>query len=142
MREVTLTDAEQGRILLSVVGPDREGPWGELTPLLGTEWEGVVLAVSGESYSHALHGYATPLARELGPAPRHMFSRLPRRPPCALAGPCIGSSPDCYPNPRVPVCYALPDAALAVGTALVAVMAAWRAGRYVVRVEGDTFSVT
>lgn len=136
-REITITDPEQGRILLLVAIPIGEDSWGRLAPLRGTPWEAQIQVVTGEALSHALHGWATPLVRELGSPP---YVRADRVPPeagrCALYGACVGSSRFCRPGPKTPECY---ESAVPVGSR---VALAWREGRHVVVVQGAEFALS
>lgn len=133
-REITLTDPEQGRILLMVALPVGDDPWGCLAPLRGTPWEAQVQVVSGEAFSHALHGWATPLMREIGRPP---YVRADRIPPeagrCILYGACGGASRFCRPGPKTPECY---EAAVPVAVRMVL---AWKEGRHVIVVQGPEF---
>ncbi len=137
LREVNLTDAEQGKILLLVALALDGDPWGRLAPLRGTPWEAQIQIVSGEAYSHALHGWATPLMREMGPPPLVRAARIPVEVgQCVLYGPCLGSSSFCRPAKKLPSCYEAPIE-IASRVAL-----AWREGRYVVVVQGAEFVLT
>lgn len=139
IRRINLQDREQGSILLSVALPRDGEPWGVLAPLRGTVWEGLVRTVSGEALSHSVHGWATPIIRELGPNPHAVMRRHPT--PCVLStgDQCVGSSPACRPGRGMPDCYEPPDAdgdlSWAVSTALLDL----RAGRFVVVVAGSEF---
>lgn len=139
IRRIDLTDREQGPVLLAVVLPRHGDPWGVLAPLRGTPWEGLVRTVGGEALSHAVHGWATPLVRELGPNPHAVMRRFAT--PCALStgDQCVGASPACRPGRAMPDCYEPADAdgdlAVAVSTALLDL----RVGRFVVVVAGSEF---
>ena len=139
IRRIDLNDREQGPLLLAVVIPRNNDPWGVLAPLRDTPWEGLVRVVGGEALSHAVHGWATPLVRELGPNPHAVMRRFAT--PCALSSDdqCVGSSPACRPGRTMPDCYDPPDAeadlAVAVSTALLDL----RSGRFVVVVDGSEF---
>jgi hypothetical protein len=133
-REIDLTDAEQGKVRLLVPLPKDADPWGALAPLRGTPWEAQIQIVSGEAFSHALHGWATPLMREIGPPPHVRADRVPLEAgQCTLHGSCVGSSPFCRPHKKVPECYE-PAIEVAARVAL-----AWKEGRYVVVVQGPEF---
>lgn len=133
-REMDLIDQEQGKILLLVALPVGEDAWGRLSPLRGTSWESQIQVVSGEAFSHALHGWATPMMREFGPPPHVRADRVSlEEGRCTLHGPCAGSSVFCRPSPKLPECY---EAAIEVGAR---VALAWKEGRYVVVVQGREF---
>lgn len=135
-RRVDMFDPEQGPVRLSVVVPRGDDPWGDVAPVRGTQWESLVRIVSGESVSHAAHGWATPLVRELGPGPEVLLRR--HATPCVMStgGQCVGAGPDCRPGRKMPDCYEPPDADAAVVTAMLLEL---RAGRHVVVVVGPEF---
>jgi hypothetical protein len=144
IRYATLDDRDQGKILLAIVVPKGEDNWGVMAPLQGTRWGDLICVVPGEAMSHALHGWATPLVRVLGPTPRDLVRKLSVTgdTTCGLSTTCAFVTPKCVPGPKLPDCYEPPDltgeqAQLATFLAL-----AWREGRYVVRVEGVEFSIT
>lgn len=133
-REINLTDAEQGEIRLLMALPAGDDMWGCLSPLKGTSWEPLIQVVSGEAFSHALHGWATPLVREIGIPPQVRSSRVPLTDSqCAQHGACLGAAPHCRPGPKVPECY---EAPIPVASR---VALAWREGRYVIVVNGKGF---
>lgn len=138
-RRLDLNDREQGSVLLSVAIPRTDDPWGVASVLRGTPWEVLVRTVEGAALSHAVHGYATPLVRQLGPHPHAVSRRV--RTPCALTegGQCVGASPACVPGPKVPDCYEPPDLPLEVASVVTTVLVDMRAGRYVVAVSGSEF---
>lgn len=138
-RRIDLADREQGRILLSVALPRDGDAWGVAAPLRGTAWHGLVRTVSGEALSHAVHGWATPLVRELGPDPHATMRRIPT--PCALSsgGQCVGATPECRPGRKMPDCYDPPDVDPDVGGVVTTVLLDLRAGRHVVAVDGPEF---
>jgi len=138
-REINLDDAEQGEIKILVVLPRGEDPWGVLTDIRDTVWGAQVAVVSGEAMSHALHGWATPLMREIGPAPKHRARRV--REPCALLKGCAGGGSYCTPGADVPDCYEPPEMPPGASRAVARMVLAWREGRYVVVVEGPEFSL-
>lgn len=138
-REVNLNDTEQGPLKFLIVTPVGDDPWGVLADIRGTEWGNQVAVVSGEAMSHALHGWATPLMREIGPEPKYRARRLQQ--PCALSQGCIGAGPGCKPGVDVPGCYEPPGVPQAVSLAIIRMVMAWQEGRYVVVVEGPEFSL-
>jgi len=140
LREIDLTDQEQGSILLLVAFPTDAAPWGDLQPLQGTSWAQGVTTVTGETLSHALHGYATPLARELGRPPLKSAQRVTSDDgACAIRESCIGwDSVRCRPCGKTPECYEPPlDGAVFQRVAM-----AWRERRHVVVVTGNEFALT
>jgi hypothetical protein len=138
-RRIDLTDAEQGPVRLTVVIPRPDDPWGVAACLRGTPWECLVREVDGESVSHAVHGYATPLVRRMGPHPHAVARRV--RVPCALSDgdQCVGASPACVPGPRMPDCFDPPDLSPDVAAVVTTVLVDLRAGRHVVVVTGSEF---
>lgn len=138
-REINLEDTEQGVVKLLVAVPREDEPWGVLAPLRGTSWGDQVAIVSGESLSHALHGWATPLMREIGPEPRHRAKRVPKL--CVLLKGCAGAGPGCKPGVDVPACYEPPEAPPGASWVVTRMVLAWREGRYVVVVDGPEFSL-
>lgn len=133
-REIDLTDPEQGAIRLLVALPDAKSRWGPLAPLQGTVWARHIQLISGEAFSHALHGWATPLMREIGIPPLVRADRIPfEEGRCSLYDNCIGASPQCRPGRKVPACYEAPEPIAS------RVVLAWRAGRYVVVLRDDGF---
>lgn len=143
LRKVTLDDADQGRILIAIVFSKdgaNEG-WGDAAGLVGTDWERAVRPVTGEAMSHALHGYALPLVRELGEDPRKVLRRLGG--PCRLSegDQCLGAGPQCVPGPKMPVCYEPPDVPETMVSIAASIAAAMQEGYHVVRVVGSEFVV-
>lgn len=139
VRRIDLDDREQGPVLLAVALPREGQPWGVLEPLRGTQWEGLVRTVSGESLSHAVHGWATPLVRELGPNPLAVLRRHPT--PCVMStgDQCVGASPACRPGRAMPDCYEPPDADAVLVPAVSTALLDLRSGRHVVAVDGSEF---
>jgi len=139
-RPITLDDPSQGEIKLMVVVPHKGDPWGVLAALRGTPWAEQLSVVSGEVMSHALHGWATPLMRVIGPEPKYRGLHLPKKVGgCALKSGCILSSPKCRPGKKPPMCYEPMSYTGEIGLALTTVVMSWTEGRYVVIVEGDGF---
>lgn len=141
-REITLTDSEWGTILLLVATPKPDAPWGVLEPLRGTKWGEHVQEVSGMALSHALHGWATPLMREIGPDPKVRARRVPDDiGRCALTQGCVGASPTCRPGPDSPPgCYEPSGVPTPDASAVTTMVMAWKEGRYVLVVKGAEFS--
>jgi hypothetical protein len=142
VREFDLTDPEWGVVKLLVAIPKRGNPWGVLSCLKGTVWEQHIQVVSGESYSHAMHGWATPLMREIGVEPRVRAKRISEQDGrCRLWDGCLGVTPGCRPGPDLPGCYEAPLADHDQSQAASIVALAWEEGRYVLVVEGAEFSI-
>lgn len=136
-RRIDLVDPQWGDIKLTVAVPQGGDPWGALAPLRGTPWGDQIQVVSGEALSHALHGWAAPLMREIGNPPETRSKRIPTDiAGCALREGCLGATEACRPGPELPGCYE-PEGADPVAAE---VAFAWRDGRYVVVVEGYEFS--
>lgn len=139
-REIDLDDPDQGLIKILHPLPRHGDPWGVLAPLRGTVWGAQIPTVTAEALSHALHGWATPLARELTIEPRVQARRVPVI--CALHRSCLGFRKEtCRPGRELPDCFEPPDLG---GAALLAtrVALAWREDRHVVIVEGEGFSLS
>lgn len=139
----TISSKEWGDILVLRPLPKPDEPWGDLAPLRGTPWGDLLAIVSGANLSHALHGYATPLMREIGPHPFGLCRLVPESyRACRQMDSCIMASRHCVPGPKLPSCFvppAVPSEAL-LATATVAT--AWAEGRYVLIVEGAEFSLS
>jgi len=136
-------DTTHGELKLVVSIPTTEDPWGVMAPLKGTEWEPLIRVISGDSMSHAMHGYSTPLARELGLEPRLLARKVPEE--CAMCDlwdqGCLTAGPNCRPGPDVPDCYEGRHEDPIIRMLIGQVVIAWRDGWYVVVVEGDEFSL-
>jgi len=139
-RQITLTDAEQGEVKLLVVVSRNGDAWGAIGCLRGTPWGDQIPVVSGEVMSHALHGWATPLMREIGPAPRLRARRMNVM--CSLLKSCVGASPKCRPGPALPDCYEPSGVSSEAALWVARIAVAWRDGLYVVVVEGPEFSLS
>ena len=163
MRNLDLTDphpmpgrdAETILLLIEQV-PTGASDWGVLESLRGTSWEGGVKEVSGEAFSHALHGRFLPLLQELGRDPRANGRRvLVEEGECRLKDMCIGwDVAFCRPGGHKgkghrrkegpPECYEPPlaeDTPIEVLEVFQRVSWAWREGRHVVVVQGDGFNI-
>jgi len=138
-RRIDLKDKEQGSILLSVSMPTTTDQWGVAALLRGTEWDGLIRKVSGEALSHAVHGWATPLVRELGPDPVVVMRR--NQISCALStgGQCVGAGPDCRPGRTMPDCYEPPKLTIEAAVVVSTILRDLRSGRHVVVVIGAEF---
>lgn len=141
LRYIDLQDDEWGEIKLLVAIPRSDNHWGVFDKLRGTTWERQIPTVSGEALSHALHGWAAPLMREIGARPEIHARRIPDGLAwCPQKGLCPLAGNQCRPGHGVPECYEPPGlegeaAGLATRVAL-----AWREGRYVLVVDGPEFS--
>lgn len=141
---VTLPDTMFGVVRVCVATPRVNDHWGVLAPLRATPWGPLIREVSGESISHARHGFSTPLMREIGPHPKHLMRVVSDKDGmCVLTRPgaCIGSGPRCRPGPKMPDCYEPPALPPDVQEIAAAVSLAWRDGKYVVVVVGGEFSL-
>ena len=142
IRHINLTDAEQGSVLLTVILPKNNDPLGVFAPVRETAWAGLIRTVSGEALSHATHGWATPLIRELGPPPSAVLRR--HLTPCSLStgNQCVGATANCRPGARMPDCYEPPKLPLSVSSLVSTVLLELRGGRYVIAVSGSEFVLT
>ena len=140
-RHITYKDDHWGELKLMVVLPRDDDPWGVLAPIKDTVWGEQVQVVSGEAFSHALHGYLDPLMRVIGPEPKHRVKRISwEQGRCALYEGCLGAKPECCPGSKTPGCYEPPGVPLGLSALLAEVVFAWRDGRYVLVVEGEGFN--
>jgi len=142
-RQADLVDQDQGTIKLLWPIPKAGNPWGVLEPLRETPWGDQIPEVDGEPFSHALHGFATPLMRVIGVHPKYRAQRLPHPfRTCAMWQTCVGFRSECEPGPGLPDCYEPPG--LEMGPSLLAtrVAQAWKEGRYVIVVTGAEFSLS
>jgi hypothetical protein len=124
--------------------------WGILAPLKDTFWGEHIAVVSGEALTHALHGYTEPLMREIGPSPEYLLRRMPHhmdKVVCQLAldRSCGMADKNCFPCSEVPECYTpiLPPGTqngADISNLILAVVLAWKEGRYVIVAEGKEFS--
>lgn len=134
-----LNDKDLGEILLAVIVPTLDDPWGDFAPLRETIWGSRIREVSGEAMAHARHGYALPLMREIGPEPQVLARGIPDVDgACSLIQTCILAKPSCRPGKHLPDCYE-PKGEHSELIALVAL--AWKANRYVLVVKGEEFSL-
>jgi hypothetical protein len=140
--EFSLNTKEWGVIRLLRPVPIKENVWGILLPIRGTEIENLVPVVSGEVFSHALYGHATPLMRLLGPDPKAQLRRASKvYSQCKDRDCCVSKGPNCHPCAKMPDCFRPetenPDQELAVTLVLLT----WRNGSYVIVVEGAEFTL-
>lgn len=136
-----LNDVTWGSYTIFRPTPKQGDPWGTLKALKGTEWEQYVPVVSGESMSHALHGYLKPLLDEIGPEPRLLTKKIPESMGrCSLFKDCITAEPRCVPSGSPPDCYEA-EGDPGVSLAATKLVLLWKTGAWVVVVEGGEFSV-
>ena len=122
--------------------PKGDELWGCLKPLKGTEWEQWLPVVSGESMSHALHGYLAPLMKEIGPEPRLIAKQVPDLiGKCSMYVECMTAEPSCIPSGPPPDCYEAPSEFASVSSAATQVVWAWKSGDWVVVVGDGEFSL-
>lgn len=124
--------------------PTRDSPWGPLAVLQGTVWGELIPVVSGEVWSHALHGYMRPLLQVIGRPPDISLRKVPEpyRFCVQHSQRCLMADANCHPCGKLPACYEPPG----LGTdearrAAATVALAWAEGRYVVVVVGEEFSI-
>ena len=141
-RELTLPASASWKVELKLMRPtpvDGDA-WGALAPLRGTPWEQTITVVSGEMFSHALHGYTMPLIRALRSEPQAQMIRMKGH-ACSLTEgrQCVGASDACRPCAKVPECYAAPLTDREASRAASVVALAWSKGYHVVVVteEGE-----
>lgn len=141
--EFSLPTREWGDVSIARVIPDGDDYWGHLSILRGTPWGDEISVVSGEDFSHALHGHATPLMRSLGRPPKIRLKRIPPEwRPCEAAKGCIAHQAHrCYPCGSVPDCYVPPMLTGEAQKLAAAVALAWRDGFYVIVVKGPEFTL-
>lgn len=104
LREAKITCAEQGEFLLTWAIPKEGNPMGVFSVLKDTKWEVLVGKVSGEALSHAFHGWATPLVRELPPVPKQILRKV-KNEKCWMQKECVMHTKKCYPHLDVPNCF-------------------------------------
>ena len=122
-----------------------EDPWGKLAVLKETSLEGLIPVVSGDAFSHALHGFVKPLLDEIGPEPKSLLRMISKDlRPCASSKACIMHDKIAcvMGHPKVPDCFTPSGFEGAAVTDVAAkVLLAWSEGRYVVVVSGAEFSL-
>ena len=139
-REITVDCPEQGKVLLLFPIPRPNNPWGVFLPLKDTIWGEHIQIVTGAAMSHAMHGWATPLVRELGIPPLVRAKRIPELDGrCALMKTCISAGVECRPGVKLPLCYEPPKLVPDVARLAYAVAIAWRNGRHVIIIQGEEF---
>ena len=140
--EFTLSTTDWGEVKILRPLPIGDDIWGNLAILKGTPWGDQFPIVSGEVFSHATHGHATPLMRVIGPPPMALMKKIPSKfRVCAQIHSCIMADPKvCFPCPEVPDCFTPPGMDSETHQAVQRVLEAWKEGRYVVIVEGPEFA--
>lgn len=138
----TISSPTWGDVLVARPLPDPQSFWGVLSPLEGTPWGDLLPIVSGEVFSHALHGRVTPLMQQIGRPPHAQLKLLPEPKMCSNEG-CVMADPNiCHPCAKMPDCYEPPgldsDEARRAASQ---VALCWRDRRYVILVEGQEFSL-
>lgn len=136
-------------ILRPIPTEERQGdtllidPWGVLAPIRDhvPRLARLIPVVTGEEWSHALHGHARPLMLRIGAEPKALLKLTPFR-ECALKHECVmHHTTRCLPNPKLPECWVSGEVAETARRAVSVVTLAWAEGRYVVVVEGAEFSL-
>lgn len=142
VQRYTLATRDYGSFKILRPVPRHGDPWGDLAPLKGTPWEPLVPVVSGEVFSHALHGYAKPLMGVIGPTPGALLRKVPDEVRlCSLRDECVMYLPErCHPCKKLPECYR-PDGPGEARLPASVVALAWAEDRYVVVVQGAEFSL-
>lgn len=138
LRSIDLKDSDWGTVPIKLLAilPQEDNPWGIAAPLQGTPWGDQIQKVSGEAFSHALHGWAMPLMREIGVDPYIHAKKVPIY--CDLKGSCIGfNTKNCLPGKLTPNCYQVEENSDLITT----IVLAWKEGRYVILIEGAEFSL-
>lgn len=141
--EYVINSREWGRRKVCQPIPLTGNPWGSLAGLKDTALAKHIPVVSGTAVSHAKHGWATPLMREVGPLPHRLISRFQQRGwPCAykVDQSCIMARPECRPGKDAPVCYE-PDVPKEHREAAAFVMRMWAEGVLVFVVSGGEHSL-
>lgn len=137
-----ITDKDWGDVVIFRPTPRDGDPWGKLSPLKGTVWEPYIYTVTGEAFSHALHGWATPLMNELGPPPLKIaFKKSITDSYCGLIKSCITAEGKCHAAGPPPACYEAPLEEPAKSIAE-KVVRAWADGGWVVVVTDGEFSLS
>lgn len=92
--------------------------------------------------SHALHGYATPMMRLIGPPPYALLKKVPGiYRDCVVFKDCLMHNKNhCHPGPKLPDCFVPAGVPVDAREMVTQIAMAWRSGRYVVVVEGVEFS--
>lgn len=137
-RKAVISCSEQQDFLLMWAIPKENEPMGVFSVLRGTVWEKLVGKVSGESLSHALHGWATPLVREMPPKPKNLLRKL-KGENCWMRKECVMATQRCHPNLDVPNCFEPED--LKVRLVVNYILMMMKENYQVVWVDGEEFAV-
>lgn len=147
LRRVKISCVEQGDIELMYPIPKQDNPYGVLS-VLDEKWLKHIPSVSGENLSHALHGWATPLVRELPPHPHLTMKRIKPKAMCRShkggakrGGDCLMANDKCFPNKETPECYEAPIEDFNQRMLVSEIVSCWRIGIYVVIVQGKEFII-
>lgn len=137
------------KVLRPIPKEERQGetlmvdPWGCLSPIRDfvPQVAALIPVVTGEEWSHALHGHARPLMQKIGPEPKNLLKLTPVR-ECSVRRECVMyDGKRCQPNRKMPECW-WPEVPEDLARRAVSVVTlAWAEGRYVVVVEGAEFSL-
>ncbi len=101
-----LPDAAWGNPTVARAIQRGDDPWGCLSVMRDTPWEGLIPIIPHHVFDQALRGFATPLMRILGPPPKALVKRLPVvETTCSLRESCISHGPNCVPGPKTPDCW-------------------------------------
>jgi len=142
-RNITISDPIHGDFRVLQVIPKREDPWGCLAPLQGTYWEQFISVVSGEVWSHALHGLTQPLREKLGRPPKTNAKLIPDKFAWCQKiadGTCGMAGKNCRPGTKaLPICYMAPHKEFHISDLAAGVALALDENRYVIVVEGEGF---
>ena len=157
MRRVEITDPypkprskpESIKVFVTFVDSGSDH-WGDFEVFRGSSWSKVLSIVSGDSYSHALHGRVDPLLRELSREPQSAMKKItPEEGECLHKNTCIiwnkgfcvpggkdkkvQGPPDCYEPP-------LQGASQEIIETFSKVALALKEGYYIVVVKGSGFN--
>ena len=143
LHRFTINSPEWGEVKILRPIPTGEDGWGSFAPLRGTVWEDLLPIVDGEATSHALHGHATPLMRQIGLPPKALLQLVPApHRACSLMGGCIAyKAVDCQPRSKMPDCFTPDGVSDEIQLLAATVLLAWKEGYYVVIVSGPEFSL-
>ena len=146
-RKVKITCPDQGEIHLMYPIPKPDNPLGVLSKV-DKEWLKHIPSISGENLSHALHGWATPLVRELPAHPHLTMKRIKPKAMCRShkggakkGGDCLMANDKCYPNKDTPECYDAPVETFEKRMLISEIVLAWKSGIYVVTIKGSEFII-
>jgi hypothetical protein len=108
-------------------------PWGVLSVLRETPWEGLFPMIPSSTFDMALRGHATPLMKILGPPPKALAKRIPEEYRlCRLRNECVNAAPTCVPGSKMPLCWEAEKLELPASEVASKVAAFWKEGIHVV----------